>query len=61
MAGHDRMVKEAGEELAGTSDVIVLAQASMSHLTGPIESATNVPVLTSPGLAFDVVENLLKG
>jgi Asp/Glu/hydantoin racemase len=61
MEGHDRLVMDAAEALAKKADVVVLAQASMSHLAEQIENASGVPVLTSPKLAMDALESRLKG
>ncbi len=50
---HDRMVTEQAVRLAETVDTIVLAQASMSRLTEPLQEATGVPVLSSPRLGVE--------
>nr|WP_314845465.1 aspartate/glutamate racemase family protein [uncultured Microbacterium sp.] len=49
-ATHDRLVAEAIERLAGRSDVVVLAQASMAGAAAAV--SVDVPVLTSlePGI-----------
>jgi hypothetical protein len=60
MEAHDRIVKAAASELAGKVGTVVLAQASMGHLAGPIEGVLNVPVLTSPGLAMDALVRRVK-
>ena len=60
MKTHDRIVKNAAEELKGRVGVIVLAQASMGHLAEAIESITDVPVLKSPPLAMDALAEKIK-
>lgn len=50
---HDELVTERALELADRVDVIVLAQASMSHLEGDLEADTGLPVLSSPDLAME--------
>ncbi|MFQ6078672.1 MAG: aspartate/glutamate racemase family protein [Thermodesulfobacteriota bacterium] len=57
--GHDRLVKDAALELAKKIEVLVLAQASMSHLAPEVEKASNTPVLTSPKLAMEAIGRLL--
>jgi len=57
--GHDRLVKDAALELAEKIEVLVLAQASMSHLAAEIEVAAKTPVLTSPNLAMEAIGHLL--
>lgn len=55
-ARHDEMVTAAAQELVGQGvDRIVLAQASMARLAGPLQELTGVQVLASPRLG---VENL---
>ena len=56
MENHDRLVKAAGLELARQSDVLVLAQASMSHLAEEIEDASGKPTLTSPRIAMNALK-----
>lgn len=51
---HDRLVREAFEELAPQVDVVVLAQASMANAL-PASAANTVPVLTSPELGIAAV------
>ena len=60
MQNHDRLVMAAGVELAGRSDVLVLAQASMSHLAEAIEDASGTPVLTSPLLAIQALKKIIE-
>ena len=60
MDSHDRLVKRAGVELARQSDVLVLAQASMSHLADEIEKASGTPTLTSPQIAMDALKKMVS-
>jgi len=60
MDNHDRLVKTAGVELASQSDVLVLAQASMSHLADEIEKASGTPTLTSPPIAVNALKKLVS-
>jgi len=60
MQNHDRLVMAAGVKLAGRSDVLVLAQASMSHLAEAIEEASGTPVLTSPLLAIQALKKIIE-
>jgi len=52
-AGHDAAVKAAAVRLAGSVDVIVLAQASMAHLAAELGTILPVPVLDSPSLCVE--------
>ena len=60
MENHDRLVRRAGIELAQQSDVLVLAQASMSHLADEIEKVSNTPTLTSPSIAVNALKELVS-
>ena len=60
MENHDRLVRTAGIELAQQSDVLVLAQASMSHLSDEIEKASGTPTLTSPSIAVNALKELVS-
>jgi aspartate/glutamate racemase len=60
MENHDRLVKEAGVDLAPQTDVLVLAQASMSHLADEIEKVSNTPTLTSPPIAVNALKKLVS-
>jgi Asp/Glu/hydantoin racemase len=60
MQTHDRIVKDAAEELKGKVGVIVLAQASMGHLAKDIQDIAGVPVLISPPLAMDALVEKVK-
>jgi Asp/Glu/hydantoin racemase len=55
MQNHDRIVKDAAQQLKGKVGVIVLAQASMGHLAEPIRDIVGVPVLKSPPLAMEAL------
>jgi Asp/Glu/hydantoin racemase len=48
-ARHDAIVNDAAEEVAGRADILVLAQASLSHLQLPL-GRLGKPVLSSPPL-----------
>lgn len=52
-AGHDAAVKAAARRLAGSVDVIVLAQASMAHLAAELGAILPIPVLESPSLCVE--------
>ena len=60
MENHDRLVRTAGIELAQQSDVLVLAQASMSHLAAEIEKTSGTPTLTSPSIAVNALKELVR-
>lgn len=53
-AAHDRLVREAFEELAPQVDIVVLAQASMASAL-PASALGTVPVLTSPELGIAAI------
>jgi Asp/Glu/hydantoin racemase len=50
---HDRLLAEAARRLKATSDVVVLAQASMAHLAKPLAEELGIPVLSSPELCVE--------
>lgn len=52
---HDRLVTDRALELADETGVIILAQASMSHLTPRLSEQVAVPVLSSPSMAMEEV------
>lgn len=52
---HDDLVTERVLDLADDVDVIVLAQASMSHLQSDLDHQVPVPVLSSPHMAMERV------
>lgn len=56
---HDRLAMEAALQLAKNTDVVVLAQASMSHLACRIQKETKTPILTSPTLAIAAIRRTL--
>jgi hypothetical protein len=57
---HDRLVRAAVDELSKSSDVVVLAQASMARVLTAIPAAERrVPLLSSPYLALAQVRTLL--
>ena len=60
VARHDEMVVEAIRHLAGQSDVVLLAQASMMRVL-PQVSDLSVPVLASPRLGVERVRDVLQG
>jgi aspartate/glutamate racemase len=60
METHDRLVKSAAMELARQADVLVLAQASMSHLAADIEQSSGTPTLTSPPVAVDALKKMVS-
>jgi len=45
---HDALVTESALALARGADRLVLAQASLAHLAGPLAKATGSPVFASP-------------
>jgi hypothetical protein len=53
VAGHDHLVAEAVRRVAGSADVVVLAQASMASAAGL--AGVSVPVLTSPASGADAL------
>ncbi|MDB5872063.1 MAG: aspartate racemase [Ramlibacter sp.] len=57
---HDRILRDAIERMAGTQDVIVLAQASMARLLEGRQSSFATPVLTSPLLGITRVREQLQ-
>jgi Asp/Glu/hydantoin racemase len=49
------MVTEQAMALAGSVDIIVLAQASMNRLATSLSEATGLPVLSSPRMGVSSV------
>ena len=45
---HDQLVKDAVRRLSAKNDVVVLAQASMAHLTEALSGESPVPIVSSP-------------
>lgn len=58
---HDRLVVEAAERIAGSVDVICLAQVSMALARPAVQARVNIPVLTSPATAVARLKALLSG
>ena len=56
---HDRMVLEMAQRFTDR-DVIVLAQASMAHMEGPVQQATGVTTLSSPARCIEEIKMLLE-
>ena len=52
---HDRLVAEAGRELAG-ADVIILGQFSLARAQNLLQQAVAAPVLTTPGSAVETLK-----
>ena len=53
------MVLEMGDELADC-DVIVLAQASMAHMEGPVAARTGRPTLSSPSRCVAQLRKMME-
>jgi Asp/Glu/hydantoin racemase len=58
-ARHDEMVLQQAAELAKEVDLIVLAQASMARLAGPLQDKTGLPVLASPRMGVEYLAKRL--
>lgn len=58
-AEHDAIVLAEVERLAGSNELVLLAQASMGHLASRVPTGVRVPVLSSPTLAVAKVKELL--
>lgn len=56
---HDRAVTAAAGCLAGSCDVVVLAQASMAHLAGDLSKSLQIPVLESPSPCVEALADAL--
>lgn len=61
LAEHDRIVRQALEQMSRRCDVIVLAQASMARAAEGLSPAGAVPVLSSPRPAMERLARLLAG
>jgi len=59
MDQHDRLLKEMAREVKGY-DCIILAQASMAHLEDEIRNICHCPVLSSPDLCIQQINEVLK-
>lgn len=57
---HDELVTERAAAVAEDADVIVLAQASMSHLEDELSDRTGLPVLSSPDRAMERVAEMVE-
>jgi len=57
-ARHDALVEEAARAIEGC-DLVVLAQASMAHLEGPVSAICGCPALSSPGLCVAEIKERL--
>jgi len=58
---HDRLVREKLLDMMQRVDVVVLAQASMARIIPQIPEGTRtVPILSSPRLALEHVQNTLR-
>lgn len=57
---HDELVTDRVLELSDDVDVVVLAQASMSHLQPELSEQTDVPVLSSPRMAMEELANRVE-
>jgi Asp/Glu/hydantoin racemase len=60
-ATHDKLVVDAVRKLSATSDVVLLAQASMARaVDAMLASERTVPVLASPPLAVEALAELVR-
>jgi aspartate/glutamate racemase len=57
---HDAIVLAEVERLAQSNELVMLAQASMGHLTSKVPASITVPVLSSPVLAVSKVKEMLS-
>lgn len=57
---HDAMVLEMAKRFEDR-DVIVLAQASMAHMEGPVSEETGVVTLSSPARCIAQIQGVLEG
>jgi hypothetical protein len=55
------MVVEAAERIAGSVDVLCLAQVSMALARAAVQARIGIPVLTSPATAVARLKKLLEG
>lgn len=58
-ATHDRLVLEMADQLQ-PCDAIVLAQASMAHMEGPVAAHTGLPTFSSPQRCVEQVRKILE-
>ncbi len=57
---HDAMVAEQAGRLAAEVDVLVLAQASMQRLAGPLQEQTGLRVLSSPRIGVELLARTVR-
>lgn len=57
---HDKLITDRAIEMAEQTDVLVLAQASMSHLAPVLTERVPVPVLSSPEMAMETLVDELE-
>jgi len=57
---HDAMVMETAKEAAKWSDMLVLAQASMTRLAPTLSDEVGLPVLSSPRLGVEKLARILN-
>lgn len=57
---HDAMVAEQASGLATEVDVLVLAQASMQRLAGPLQEQTGLRVLSSPRIGVELLARTVR-
>jgi Asp/Glu/hydantoin racemase len=60
-ARHDQLILETGKQIAGTCDVILLAQASMMRMETALQEELGIPVFSSPRRAIEQVRDILSG
>ena len=58
--GHDNLLVDKIQELAGTVDVVVLAQASMARVLPRLSVADQNKILISPRLAMERVKSIIS-
>lgn len=56
---HDELLIAKAKEIAGTVDVLLFAQASMTRLEGRVSDETGLPVLSSPRPAIENAKKVL--
>jgi Asp/Glu/hydantoin racemase len=59
-AEHDRVLLDALRDLAGRSELVLLAQASMARLVPRLPTDLRVPVLASPTLVVERLREILS-
>jgi aspartate/glutamate racemase len=60
-AKHDQLIMETGKQIAGSCDVILLAQASMMRMEESLQGNLGIPVISSPRRAIEQARNILSG